>query len=76
MRTGASPRPPRLPNPGKRVEALGQAVGFFGGHREHLMAGFLGLEDQLAAARDGVSYVVTGTILGNLAHAGADSTAV
>jgi len=59
-----------LGNPGRRIEGLGQAVGFFGDYREHLMAFFFSLEEEMVARSDGVSYIVNGTVLGNLAHAG------
>jgi hypothetical protein len=54
------------------VERLGLAVGFFGGYREHLMAFFLQLEDELKSRAAGRSVVTSGTVFGNLAHAGAE----
>jgi hypothetical protein len=59
-------------NGGTEVEALGQAVGFFGGYREHLMAFFASLGNEMAALRDGASFLSNGTIFGNMAHAAAN----
>jgi len=61
-----------LPNPGDRIEELGQAVGFFGDYREHLLAWAISQEREMEARKDDVSYIVNGTALGNIAHAGAN----
>jgi hypothetical protein len=65
-----------LPNGGTRAEELDLAMGLFGDYREHMLALFLSLEDELAARRDGVSFLANGTIFGNLAHAGANYESV
>jgi len=61
-----------LANGGTKIEALDQAVGFFGEYREHLMAFFLSLEEEMAARQAGDSFIVNGTVVGNLAHMAAN----
>jgi hypothetical protein len=62
----------QIGNPGLEVEALGDAVGMFGGYREHLLAWGISQAREAEARRDGASYIVNGTALGNIAHAGAN----
>lgn len=65
-----------LPNGGTRAEELNLAMGPFGDYREHMLALFLSLEDELEARRDGASFLANGTIFGNLAHAGVNYESV
>jgi len=56
-------------NPGLDIEKLNQAMGIFGGFREHLWTFFKRFDQEFAANFEGKSFISSGTVLESMAHA-------